>query len=89
MGVEVAGPTYIYEDSMSVIHNTSKSESVLKKNSNRICYHFVREDVVMKECLTTHVPTLENWADLLMKVLSRKKIQDLVSGVLYDIYVYE
>ena len=31
MGVEVDGPNYIYGDNMSVIHNTSKPESVLKK----------------------------------------------------------
>ena len=42
MGVEVSGPTYIYGDNMSVIHNNSKPESVLKKKSNSICYHFVR-----------------------------------------------
>ena len=42
MGVPIDGPTYIYGDNMSVINNTSKPESVLKK-SNSICYHFVRE----------------------------------------------
>ena len=41
-GVEISGPTYIYGDNMSVIHNTSKPESLLKKKSNIICYHFVR-----------------------------------------------
>ena len=61
MGVEISGPTYIYGDNMSVIHNTSKPESVLKKNSNSICYHFLREAGAMGECLTTHVPTLLNW----------------------------
>ena len=42
MDVEISGPTYIYGDNMSAIHNTSKPESVLKKNSNIIYYHFVR-----------------------------------------------
>ena len=70
MGVEVARPLYIYRDSMSVIQNTSKPKSLLKKKSNIICYHFVREAVAMKEILTTYVPTLKNWADLLTKVLS-------------------
>ena len=89
MGVEIAGPTYIYGDNMSVIHNTSKPEFVLKKKSNSICYHFGREAVAMGECLTTHVPTLLNWADLLTKALSEKKRRVLVSGVLYDIYDYD
>lgn len=86
MGVNIDGPTYVYGDNMSVIHNTSTPESVLKKKSNSICYHFIREAVAMKECLTTHVPTLVNWADLLTKVLSGKKRRDLVRGVLFHIY---
>ena len=75
MGVNVDGPTYVYGDNMSVMHNTSKPESVLKKKSNSICYHFVREAAAMRECLATHVPTERNWADLLTKVLFGKKRQ--------------
>ena len=40
----------------------------------------------MKECLTSHIPTLKNYADLLTKVLSDKKQRDLVGGVLHYIY---
>ena len=86
MGVEIDGATYIYGDNQSVITNTSKPESVLKKKSNSICYHFIREAVAMKECLTTHIPTLRNFADMLTKVLYGKKRKDLVSGVLHFIY---
>jgi hypothetical protein len=89
MGVPIDGPTYIYGDNMSVINNTSKPESTLKKKSNSICYHFVREAVAMEECLTTWIPTLKNWADLLTKVLSGTKRRELVQGILYDIYDYE
>ena len=74
--------------SMSVICNTYKPDSVLKKKSNSICYHFVREDVAMRECLTTHVPTARNWDDLLTKVLFGKKRRELVQGILIDIYYY-
>ena len=59
MGVEVSRLTYIYGDDMSVIHNTSKPESVLNKKSNSICYHFLREAVTMKKFLTTHVLALK------------------------------
>ena len=86
MGVEIDGPTYIYGDNQSVIYNTSKPESILKKKSNSICYHFIREAVAMKECLTTHIPTLKNYADLLTKVFSGKKQRDLLGGVLHCIY---
>ena len=73
MGIKIDGPTYLYGDNMSVIHNSSKPKSVLKKKSNSICYHFVREAVAMRECLIIHVPTVRKWADLLMKVLFVKK----------------
>ena len=61
MGVPVEGPSYIYGDNMSVIHNVSKPESVLKKKSNSICYNFVCESVAMRECLTCHIPTAKMW----------------------------
>ena len=85
-GVKIDGPTYVYGDNMSVIHNTSNPESVLKKKSNSICYHFVREAVAMRECLTTHIPTARNWADLLTKVLFGKKRKENRSKVLYLTY---
>ena len=70
---------------MSVIINTSKPESQLKKKSNSI-YHAVQEAVAAGECLMTHIPTLKNYADLLSKVLYGQKRRRLVGGVLYDIY---
>ena len=54
MGVELNGPSYVYGDNMSVIHNTQRPESVLKKKSNSVCYHAVRESVAMSECFTGH-----------------------------------
>jgi hypothetical protein len=37
MGVAIDGPTYIYGNNMSVVHNTQRPKSVLKKKSNAIC----------------------------------------------------
>ena len=47
MGVRISGPTYIYGDNMSVIHNTQIPESTLRKKLNSICYHDMRESVAM------------------------------------------
>ena len=69
-----------------MIINTPKPESVLKKKSNSICYHFIRKAVAMKECLTTHIPMLRKFADMLTKVMYGKKRKDLVGGVLHFIY---
>ena len=41
MGVPVMGPTFIFGDNMSVINNTSRPESVLRKKCNEVCYHSV------------------------------------------------
>jgi hypothetical protein len=35
-GVALTGPTFVYWDNMSVVHNTQRPESVLKKKSNSI-----------------------------------------------------
>ena len=86
MGVPISGPSFIYGDNMSVIHNTQRPESTLKKKSNSICYHAVRESVAMNESLTGHCPTDDNPADLNTKVLYGRKRRKFVSMLLYDIY---
>ena len=48
MGVPIAVPSYVYDDNMSVIHNTSNTAYVLNKKSNIICYHFMRESLAAK-----------------------------------------
>ena len=47
MGVTISGTSLIYGDNFSVIQNTQRPESTLKKNSNSICYHAIRESVAM------------------------------------------
>ena len=41
IGVPVYGPTSIFGDNISVIFNTSRPDSQLKKKSNSICYQIV------------------------------------------------
>ena len=87
MGVPIEGPTHIYGENMSTIHNTQCPESQLKKKSNSICYHAVREAVAMGELLTGHVRTDENLADILTKVVGGgQKRKSLVQMYLYDIH---
>ena len=86
MGMPLDGPSYIYGDNMSVINNTQKPESVLKKKSNSICYHAIHEAVAMGEILTTHIATGENVADLATKVImNRPKRDHLIGKLLFDI----
>jgi hypothetical protein len=86
MGVSVSGPSYIYGDNMSVIHNTQWPELTLKKKLNSICYHAVRESVAMGESLTGHISTHNNPADICTKLIPGGMKRDhLVGLVLYDI----
>ena len=86
MGIPVDKPTYVYGDNMSVVTNVSKPESTLKKKSNSICYHAVREAVAMGEALVVHIPTKKNLADLFMKILYGQSRRFLVDRMLWDVY---
>ena len=70
MGVPISGPSYIYGDNISIIHNMECLESTLKKKSNEICYHAIHESVAMGESRTGHVVTAENPADLATKIIT-------------------
>ena len=76
MEVAISGPSYIYGDNMSIIHNTQWPESVLKKKSNTICYHAIREGVAIGECLTGHLSSHDNPADLCTKILPGEQKRD-------------
>jgi len=70
MGIPVNNPCFIYGDSQSVLWNTTVPESTLKKKSDSIAYHMVREGAARDEWRTSYVRTAMNPADILTKVLS-------------------
>ena len=74
------GPSYIYIDNMLIIHNNHRTESILRKKSNLICYHAMRESFAMGELLTTHIPTGDNCAESLTKVIYVRKRRYQVSN---------
>ena len=45
MGIKVDEPSFVFGDNQSVLCNTTAPASTLKKKSNAIAYHFVREGV--------------------------------------------
>ena len=69
MGIPCYFPTYAYGDNQSVLVNSSKSFSVLRKKSYSIAYHFVREGVAKDEWRTTYISTDDNVVDLFPKPL--------------------
>ncbi len=69
---------------MSVIYNTSKPKSILKKKNNAVCCHTLHESVAMGESLMVHIDGNENPTDLLMKVLCSGKRKYLVNNILHN-----
>ena len=43
MGITAENPTFIFGDNQSVLANTTLTKSMLKKKTQSIAYHFVRE----------------------------------------------
>ena len=86
MGIPCNGPVYIQGDNQSVLANTTIPESTLKKKSQSLCYHFVREGVARDEWRTTYLNTNENEADLLTKILGGVKRKSFVRALLHHIY---
>ena len=86
MGIPISGPTYIYGDNMSVIHNTTAPESTLKKKHNSIVYHFIREGVARGEWIATFIKSTDNISDILTKYLPQPRRESLLKMVMYFIY---
>jgi hypothetical protein len=86
MGVPIDGPCYTFGDNLSVVRNASKPESCLRKKSNSICFHAVRESSAMGESLCAWESTLTNLADLATKVLpGGHRRETLIGRILYNI----
>ena len=69
MGIPCEFPSYVFGDNQSVLANSSKPFSMLRKKSASIAYHFVREGVANDEWRVTYVNTHDNVADILTKPL--------------------
>ena len=81
MGVPIEEPAFVKADNMSVVHNCSNPASMLKKKSNSIAYHYVRERCAAGVCNISYVPTAENVADMLTKSQPgpvRKRLAEMV-----------
>jgi hypothetical protein len=88
MGILVEGPAYIFGDNQSVLYNTSIPDSTLKKKSQSIAYHLIREDAAKDEWRMVYVNTHENEADLLTtKCLpSGPKRKGFVRNIIHHIF---
>jgi hypothetical protein len=68
---------------MSVVKNSSVPESMLKKKSNAIAYHYVRERAAAGTVAISYEPTESNLADMLTKIQPGPTRKKLVENVLF------
>jgi len=66
-----------------MVRNSSVPESQLKKKSNSIAYHYVRERAAAGVVIINYEPTGLNLADMLTKTQSGAVRKRLVQYVLY------
>lgn len=87
MGIPCDLPSYVFGDNQSVLANTAIPDSTLKKKSQSIAYHFVREGCARDEWRMTYVNTHEIPSDLLTKPLpSGEKRMSFVRMILHHIF---
>jgi len=84
-GIPILRPAFVYGDNEAVLKNTTIPESVLKKRSLSLAYHYVREGCARGEWLTSYVKSENNCADIQTKTVpSGHKRDGLISMVLFD-----
>jgi hypothetical protein len=87
MGIACEEPAFISGDNQSVLYNTTIPDSTLKKKSQSIAYHFVREGSARDEWRTSYVSTHDNEADLLTKMLpAGEKRKGFIRNLLHHIF---
>ena len=83
MGVQVEGPTNVFCDNASVMKNSTKPESTLKKMHNAIACHQVREVQAAGIVRIAKEDGETNLADVLTKCLLGPRLRELCSPVLW------
>jgi hypothetical protein len=85
-GVTIDVPTYVYGDNMSLVHKNQHPEYILKKKSNTIFYHAVRESTAMGESIIGHVLSIDNPTAICTKAMPGGQKRDhLIGLLLHDI----
>ena len=85
--IPVELPTYIFGDNQSVLVNSSKPHSSLKKKSSSIAFYFVLEGAAKDEWQVAYINTNYNPADMATKLLDgSEKRSRFTSYILHNMY---
>ncbi len=82
-GVPIDGPANVYCDNNSVVTNSIRPESTLKKKHNAIAYHKVREAIAQGTIRIAKEPGETNLADILTKPLPGPRMRTFIQHILY------
>jgi hypothetical protein len=82
-GIPIDGPANVYCDNNSVVINSSKPESTLKKKHNAIAYHKVRESIDQGTIRIAKEDGGTKLADVLTKPLPGLHLKSLIHHILY------
>ena len=83
MGVPLDGPCNMFADNESVVKASMNPESTLSKKHVSIAYHLTREAFAAKIVDIYFIPSKENLADLLTKVLSTHDRRELLRSIFW------
>jgi hypothetical protein len=83
LGVPLEGPANVFCDNESVVKNSSRPESTLKKRHNAIAYHHCWEAQVAGIIRIAFEQGKTNIADLFTKLMPAMRLKELVQMVLW------
>ena len=83
LGAPLDGPALMLGDNNSVVLNCTMPSSVLKKKHNACSYHCVREAIAAGIIKFSHIPSEDNYADLLTKALPNATFHQLLKPLLF------
>ena len=83
MGIPIKGSTNVFCDNESVVKNTTRPESTLKKKHNAVNYHRCREAQAARIVRICHEDGETNLADILTKSLPGPRLKLLIKHILW------
>jgi hypothetical protein len=83
LGVPMEGATNVFCDNESIVKNSSRPESTLKKRHNAIAYHRCREAQAAGIIRIAFEPGETNLADLFTKLLAAPRLKQLCQMILW------
>ena len=84
MGVPIDGTCKTFCDNDSVVKNTTRPESPLRKKANSISYHKIRESIAALWIALTKEPGDSNVADILTKLVPGPRLEKLSAMCMWD-----